>query len=76
MLNNEPITVDKLKELVELLEPKTVFLNQKTFDSLIQQIDFEPTNIVVNNFIPDNQAIIMNRKQLEEMKKGYFKPMF
>jgi hypothetical protein len=76
MMNNEPITLEQIKELVEKLEPKTVFLNQKTYDLVIEKIDFEPSNVVINNFLPDNQAMIMNNKQMEEMKKGFFKPKF
>jgi hypothetical protein len=72
VLNNEPITLEKLKELAERIRPKTVFLNQKTYDSVMKIIDFEPTNLVINNYIPDNQAIVMNGKQLIEMEKGYF----
>jgi hypothetical protein len=74
MLNNEPITLEKLQKLVEQLKPKTVFLNQKTYDSVVQQIDFKPSNVTINNFIPDNQAIVMNNKQMEDMQKGFFKP--
>jgi hypothetical protein len=70
VLNNEPITIEKLKELAESLERRVVFLNQKTHDLVLQQLDFKPTNLVVNNFIPDYQAIIMNGKQLKEMEKG------
>jgi hypothetical protein len=50
-----------------------IFVNKKTYDSIMLEIDFEPSNIVIHNFLPVNQAIIMNEKQLKEMKE--YKPV-
>jgi hypothetical protein len=57
---------------VNHIEPKTVYMNQKTLDSVLEKLDFKPSNIVVNNFLPDNQAIVLNETQKENMNKGFF----
>jgi hypothetical protein len=71
-LDNKPLTLEDIQKLVEELEPKTIYVNKKTFDLMLEKIDFKPTNVVVNNFIPDNQAIVMTETQKENMNKGFF----
>jgi hypothetical protein len=71
-LDNKPLTFEDVKKLVEELEQKTVYINKKTFDLVLENIYFKPSNVVVNNFIPDNQAIVLNETQKENMNKGFF----
>jgi hypothetical protein len=71
-LDSKPLTLEAIQKLVEELEPKTIYMNKKTFDLILEKIDFKPSNAVVNNFIPDNQAIVMTETQKENMNKGFF----
>jgi hypothetical protein len=71
MINNESLTFEQVQKLVDLIEPKTVYMNQKTYDGVLERIDFEPTNIIINNYLADNQAIVLNQEQKEKMNKGY-----
>lgn len=50
-------------------EDKTIFINKKTYEIIIEKLGFKPSNLEVNNYLPDNQAILFNEKQLEEMLK-------
>jgi hypothetical protein len=70
-MNNEPLTPKHLQDLIDLVEPKTVYMNQKTYDAILEHIDFEPTNIIINNYLADNQALVLNQEQKEKMNKGY-----
>jgi hypothetical protein len=64
-----------IKELMGYVELKTIYMNQKTLDSVLEKIDFTPHNITVNNFLPDNQAILMNNEQQEQAHFTHFTHM-
>lgn len=74
-MSNKSFTLEELKKTAELLEHKIIYMNKKTYEEVLLQLDFKPTNVEVNNFLPDNHAIILNENQLNNMKKGFFKPM-
>lgn len=59
MSPNSPITLQDINDMLGKLEPKLVHMNQRTYDIVLQKIDFEPINIVINNHLPDNQAVIL-----------------
>lgn len=68
-MNNDPLTLEKLQELIELVTPKTVHMNIKTYEAILPHLEFEPTNIEINHYIPDNQAIIINEAKMQRMLK-------
>lgn len=41
-------------------EYKPVFVNQETYDKVVEKLGYVPENLTVNNFLPDNQAVILN----------------
>jgi hypothetical protein len=53
---------------------KPIYMNQKTYDSVIKEIEFIPTNIHINNLIPDNQAISIDYEQWEKLKTRIYDP--
>lgn len=69
------VTLDDIYKTLEELEPKTVYMNQKTYSKLLEMIDFKPTNVVVvNNFLENNQALVLTETQKENMNKMFFRP--
>lgn len=60
-------TIAKLKEAINKNKPKTVHVNKQTYDEIINQLNFKPKFLIINDFIPNNQAIIID----EEMKYYY-----
>lgn len=70
---NIPFTAEELKETMEKLEPKIVHVNRNTYDSILQHLNFEPINLMINNYLANNQALVFNKNQFEEMAK--YKPL-
>lgn len=59
-MNNNVITLEGVRKLLSLLQPKEVHINQKTFDAIKPHLEFEPDNLIINNYIPDDQAIVID----------------
>jgi hypothetical protein len=71
-LNSKPLTLEDIQKLVDETLPKTIYLNKKTYDLVLEKIDFIPSNMEINNYLPDNQAIVLNETQKRNMNKGLF----
>lgn len=67
----DDLTLEDILKAVETFEPKTIYMNQKTYDSVLELIDFVPENVVVTNLLIDNQALILSKRQIENMNKGF-----
>lgn len=75
-MSDNPTTLEDIIKAVEAFEPKTIFMNQKTYHELKMEIDFEPENVAVTNLLSDYQALVLSKRQMENMNKGFgvFKP--
>lgn len=72
MDNSRQFTLEELQETlvkIEKLKPKNeIFVNRQSYDSIMKSLDFKPMNLKVNDYIPPNEAIIID---IEEMKKVF-----
>lgn len=61
MISNKSLTWDDIKKAVSTTKrsQKRIYMNQKAYDLLLKSIDFNPCNVVVNNYLPDDQAIVV-----------------
>jgi hypothetical protein len=52
---------ERLREINERLEATRgdVLMNQKTYDSVTEKLDFVPSNLKVNNHLADNQMVVV-----------------
>ena len=53
------------EEVKSLSEDKVVFVNLKMYNSVIEKLGYEPANLVINPFIEDNQAVIIDEEFLK-----------
>ena len=68
---NKSFTYEDLEKAMNKLKPKKeVHVNQQTYNEIVEILDSEPLNLKVNNYIPVNQAVILDT---EEMKKNMLK---
>lgn len=58
-MNNKPFTLKEINDALGNIEPKIVHVNQKTYDAMLPLLDFEPINVVINNYLPNNQAMVL-----------------
>ncbi|MGD6876876.1 hypothetical protein [Bacillus infantis] len=72
MDNSEANTLEQIKDLVDRIEPGQVYVNQNTYDAVLEKLNFKPSDIVVNNFLPDNMVITLNETLKENMNTGLF----
>jgi hypothetical protein len=57
---NKPFTHKMIQEAMDKINPnKMVHVNQQTYTEMVEKLGFEPVNLIVNNFIPNNKAIII-----------------
>lgn len=68
---DDDLVIEDIIKAVETFEPKTIYMNQRTYDSVLELLDFVPENIVVSNLFIDNQALVLSKRQIENMNKGF-----
>lgn len=74
---NKKFTFDELKEAMNKLKPKKeVHVNQESYGVIVEKIGYAPQSIVINNFIPPNQAIIIDNEQVDMMREGGLRKLF
>lgn len=68
---NRLFTSDKLRNSLGNFSEseKEVQANQKTYDLILEKLGFCPTNLKVNNHIPEGQAIILDVAKIKEDEK-------
>lgn len=55
---------------------KTVIVDEETWNKIVEELGYEPENLKMTNYMPKNQAVIIdNEKELTPFFKGY-KPKF
>ena len=74
---NKALTLDELNIAMDILKPtKVVYLNQSTYKQVVELLGYKPINLIVNEFIPSNQAIMIDIEETENCKKNLFTPKF
>lgn len=59
-MNNKPFTLEEINKLLDdIKKPVDIHMNQKMYDSMLPLLDYEPSNVVISNGIPDNLAIVV-----------------
>jgi hypothetical protein len=60
----------------KLSEGKTIFVDEETWKKIVEELGYEPRNLVMHRYIPKNQAIVVDDEKLNTpLFKGY-KPNF
>ena len=67
----------KLKEALKDFEPEEkpehyVYVNQWTYEKVVEQLGFTPVNLFVNHYMPGDRAVVVNRASVEELEKKSF----
>ena len=47
-----------------------VFVNEKSFARLVKELGYKPENIVVSNYIPNGEAIVVDVKEMSSRVFG------
>lgn len=47
---------------------KTVMLTERALEELIEQVGYEPSNVVIYNRLKDNEAIVFDAQELYQYK--------
>lgn len=68
-MNSSPITLEELEKLINTIEKMKpdIHMSQSTLDSITNIDALESLNIKVNNYIPNNQAVIIP-KEVNEIR--------
>lgn len=54
---------------------KNVYVNRKTYDLVVKKLGLIPSNLFINPYLPDNQALLMGAEELKySFKHMEYKP--
>lgn len=57
------------------MKGNTFYVNKITYDSIVNNLGYEPSNLKVNPYIRDNQAIVIDNMKLEDFMKPKILPL-
>jgi hypothetical protein len=55
-------------------EDKTVYVNKKTYEEVVEKLDYVPSNLKINDCISDNRAVVIPVKEPEFITIKYERP--
>lgn len=66
-MDNTPLTLDEINEMLNRMEgiKPDIHMNQKTYDSLDVPDEIVSLNIKINNYLQDNEALVLPAKEKE-----------
>lgn len=53
-----------------MLDDKKVFVNEKSFSIIVKELGYKPSNIVIDNHVPINEALVVDVKGLSQQVFG------
>lgn len=76
----KPIDLNELKEITKKMDSikpkKDIYVNEDMHKQCIEVLGFWPHNLLINNFVPKNTAIVVDKERMEKMEKDLLRPNF